>query len=425
MNVKDKIYLLYFETVTGSISPEDQLFVQQELEENAAFREIWLRLEKKGDDLKINDFAGGIDENAQLIDLKERLNIKHQDHKDFTVNKSSEYLTPSTGTLKENLISANETGGYANDVKAAFPRSKQKRFIWRWAAAVFILVCLSGVGYWLMGDVRITRVEEIASIVSKDKKKVELLLASGKKVAIAAGQVSRTIQINGGAVALNMDSLTFDAGDTAQNLLTVPDGRFYHITLGDGTKVTLNSSTSLRFPFRFKGTTREVYVDGEAYFSVSKDPSRPFIVHTPLTSIRVLGTKFNVNTYQKGSVKTALLEGSVSTEANNLTKPPVLLRPGNEASFEIQNGFKTHPFDKDDVLSWLDGIYYFHNITIEQLAKVISRNFGVLVKIENPSLGGRSVTGVMDRNNLPELLSDLSMTAGVRYYYKNDQLYLQ
>lgn len=423
MKVKDKIYLLYFETITGSISPEDQSFVQQELEDNAAFREIWLTLEKEGRNLKIDRFSELLDENEALGDVKRKLNQQNQDQSDIGNENdvADKEVTPHTSILKESPTGINEN-------KPATPgrvSSKTTRLMWRWAAAIFVLVCLSGIGYWVTRNRRITNIEKIASIVRKDQKEIELQLASGKKVAIAAQQTSRTIQVKGGAIALNTDSLTFNAADTAQNLLTVPDGRFYRITLGDGTKVTLNSSTSLRFPFHFTGTTREVFVDGEAYFSVTKDPAHPFIVHTPLTSIRVLGTKFNVNTYQKGAVKAALVEGSISTKDNGSARKPILLLPGNEASFEVKNGFKTHAFDRDDVLSWLDGVYYFHNMTIDQLAKVISRNFGVPVTVADAKTGARSVTGVMNRSNLPELLSDLSVTAGVRPYYKDDHLYLQ
>lgn len=423
MKVKDKIYLLYFETITGSISPEDQSFVQQELEDNAAFREIWLTLEKEGRHLEIDRFSELLDENEALRDVKRRLNWQNQDQRDSENenNAADKEFTPRTGILNESPIGFNENEPAA-PVRIS---SGMARRMWRWAAAIFVLVCLSAVGYWVIQGRKVTDIEKIASIVRQDKKEVELQLASGKKVAIAAQQTSRTIQVKGGAIALNTDSLTFNAADTAQNLLIVPDGRFYRITLGDGTKIILNSSTSLRFPFRFTGATRDVYVDGEAYFSVTKDPDHPFIVHTPLTSIRVLGTKFNVNTYQKGVVKAALVEGSISTKDNSSTRKPVLLLPGNEASFEAQNGFKTHAFDRDDVLSWLDGVYYFHNMTIDQLAKVISRNFGVPVTVADAKTGARSVTGVMKRSNLPELLSDLSVIAGVRSYYKDDHLYLQ
>ncbi|UAY56943.1 FecR family protein [Arachidicoccus terrestris] len=418
---------MYFETITGIISPEDQSFVQQELEDNAAFRQIWLTLEKEGQNLKVEEFSKLIDENEALQEVKTRLNQRQQDQRDAgNVNNLSDDPFATAGNLKERAIDTNENKDSANkpDALGKTP-SRMIRHMWRWAAAVFVLACLSGLGYWITRSEKITNIEKIASIVRQDKKEIELQLASGKKVAIAAQQPGRTIQIKGGAIALNTDSLTFNAADTAQNLLTVPGGRFYRITLGDGTKITLNSSTSLRFPFHFTGATREVYVDGEAYFSVTKDPAHPFIVHTPLTSIRVLGTKFNVNTYQKGAVKAALVEGSISTKDNSSARKPILLRPGNEASFEVKNGFKTHAFDKDDVLSWLDGVYYFHNMTIDQLAKVISRNFGVPVTVADAKTGARSVTGVMNRSNLPELLSDLSVTAGVRPYYKDDHLYLQ
>ncbi|MGY0036742.1 FecR family protein [Pedobacter sp. NJ-S-72] len=102
--------------------------------------------------------------------------------------------------------------------------------------------------------------------------------------------------------------------------LVVPVKLDYQITLSDGTRVWLNSASSLHFPFSFSGATREVYLTGEAFFKVAKNPDQPFIVHTNQTDVKVLGTEFNVNSYNSNITMTSLVEGSVKTSGHDKKK---------------------------------------------------------------------------------------------------------
>ena len=97
------------------------------------------------------------------------------------------------------------------------------------------------------------------------------------------------------------------------NELTIPNGKRFYLVLSDGTKVTLNAGTSLRFPVKFlKGQSRKVFLKGEAYFDVAKDKSHPFIVNVNEVNVEVLGTEFNISCYpEDANVSTVLIEGSV------------------------------------------------------------------------------------------------------------------
>ena len=183
----------------------------------------------------------------------------------------------------------------------------------------------------------------------------------------------------------------------------------------------MNAATRLRFPFHFYGKQREVYIEGEAYFKVAKDASHPFIVHTPLTQVQVLGTSFNINTYAAGNVKTALVEGKVLTKSSD--GKSMELTPGYAANYETAEGFVSGVFDEDDVLSWINGVYYFHNIPVAELAVLASRCYGIKIVLNKNDFTGRSVTGLLDKNKLVDFLSDLKTTARIDYYYSGNELH--
>lgn len=159
------------------------------------------------------------------------------------------------------------------------------------------------------------------------------------------------------------------------NTLTVPPMQDYHIELADGTEVHLNASSTLRFPFIFPGKTREVYLEGEAYFTVAHNPERPFIVHTGITSVIALGTAFNVNSYDNNTVTTSLVQGTVVTDVGDSLD--VTLKPGFEAIYHPGERFMVKRFDETVTLGWREGVYRFRNRPIEELRPVLLRWFGL------------------------------------------------
>jgi ferric-dicitrate binding protein FerR (iron transport regulator) len=204
----------------------------------------------------------------------------------------------------------------------------------------------------------------------------------------------------------------------ALNTLVVPATASYKLTLSDGTEVSLNSMSQLEFPFTFSGDKREVWLNGEAYFKVAKDDRHPFIVHTPLTEIRVLGTEFNVNSYDSFQVKTALVEGAVSTRAAG--GKSIFLKPGYKAVFSSGRGFNVSTFDRSNTLSWMQGVYYFQNASLKNIATVIHRWYGDTVIFDDPKSSSSRFTGAMLKNKpLKEFLENLALTSNIRYYDKD------
>lgn len=254
---------------------------------------------------------------------------------------------------------------------------------------------------------------------------LRLQLADGKTIDLPYNQDHQ--QISAGSIHLNAGPrhLAYTAnGGTGQglNTLTVPPKMDYKLTLEDGTQVWLNATSSLRFPFNFNGDKREVYLEGEAYFNVAKKEAQPFIVHTTLSDIEVLGTTFNVSAYTGSSASMALVSGAIAASKGN---ERVVLRPGQQAAI-TPKGYHVSEFDEDEVLAWMNGQYLFHNTSLKDIAAVIERWYGVKVAFDNPEIATRKFTGgLRKQSELSSFLETLKLISDIEYYYEGNILHLK
>lgn len=248
-----------------------------------------------------------------------------------------------------------------------------------------------------------------------------LQMANGQTVNLSDTTQSSLLNIGPAQMRVSPKSLQYEATNadapTAMNLLQVPAGKDYKLTLPDSTEIWLNAMSEIRFPVSFNGRTREVFVNGEAYFSVHKDINHPFIVHTGQFSVNVLGTAFNINTYNSNNTRLSLSSGKVSLKSKTGNQS-VQLSPGYEATYNSQqgNGFRVDEFNARNTLAWLEGKYYFRNTTLKEIAIVIKRLFDVTVQFNTPGAEGITVSGVLTKKDgLPEFMDNLSKTAEIKY----------
>jgi transmembrane sensor len=206
--------------------------------------------------------------------------------------------------------------------------------------------------------------------------------------------------------------------------LVVPPTLTYQIILSDGTKVWLNSASSLRFSFSFLRQTRDVYLTGEAFFKVAKNPAKPFIVHTGQTQVKVLGTEFNINSYRADKTVTSLVEGSVSTTAENNQK--LLLHPGYQAVYQTGSGFSRQTFNPATELSWMKDVYYFHNTRLGEISDVLSRWFDVKVVFDDAAKAGETFSGAIDKKQPVEIfIRNIKASAQVKADFKDGVLHIK
>lgn len=162
------------------------------------------------------------------------------------------------------------------------------------------------------------------------------------------------------------------------NSLVIPKGGIFQTILSDGTKVWLNSASSLKYPVAFAGKERRVVLSGEAYFEVAKNKNMPFKVSVNGVDVQVLGTHFNVLGYaDETEIKTTLLEGSVKLQS---AKGQALLVPGEQGVFSHQRAdFAVNRVNTEDAVSWKEGFFVFDNESIQSIMPKIARWYNVEV----------------------------------------------
>lgn len=213
-----------------------------------------------------------------------------------------------------------------------------------------------------------------------------------------------------------------------QNLET-GKGEKARITFSDGSKVILNSGSSLRFPEKFHGLKREVYLDGEAYFEVTHDTDQPFIVYNQNTEIEVLGTEFNVQGWSSDeSVEVAVRDGKVSvgltnSEVDEEESEHVILTKG--LFTKVINGQEISPVREVNIsnyLMWTDGGLYFYNTPFRKVIRDLERRFDVEISGADDKLLDVPYTGSFVYAELDEVLDVISASMGIVFQREGDKI---
>jgi len=209
------------------------------------------------------------------------------------------------------------------------------------------------------------------------------------------------------------------------------------LVLADGTKVWLNAGSRLVYPAVFAGKTREVQLEGEAFFDVAQQVHQPFFVHTGKITVRVLGTTFDVKAYRDDAqVSATLISGKIQVIMNEDPEKKILLSPhekltvvsehiekGKEvvAENELRYQVQFLPQTAHEAIpetAWVDNKLVFNNESFEEVARQLERRYAVHVEFDNEALRHQHVSGVFEKENLPQALEILRMTT--KFNYKMD-----
>lgn len=294
------------------------------------------------------------------------------------------------------------------------PTAKRRFPFGKAVAAAAVLAGIWAGGYYLF--LQPGGQQQPVQVAGTHSRNLQLQLANGRVINLSATR--NTIDLGDAQLYNNDNTLSYTAANTLTsdwNTLTVPDGKSYAVKLSDGTEVWLNAATSLQFPFNFNGNTREIRLNGEAYVKVASLANKPFTVHTPHSTIEVLGTEFNVNTYDPGIDRLSLISGAVRIKAGNHA---IAVKPGMEAVYSGQKGLFAQPFDRTEVLSWRKGIHYFTNATLQDIHTVLPRWYGIEVVMDHPAITGIRFTGVLNRQKPVQFfLENLKSSTNINYYF--------
>lgn len=249
-------------------------------------------------------------------------------------------------------------------------------------AASFVLVLIFS---WIVGSNQKSK-DAVVYFEAIDESVNEITLQTTEGVYVLKQLEQEVLDCSGG-VLVKVDSMRLEYADAIgqvdMHILATPRGKTFELVLSDGTKVWLNADSRLEYPSRFVDDMRVVKLDGEAYFQVTENKESPFVVETNGIKTVVLGTEFNVRTYQKEYSHVTLIKGSVKV-CNSEGKNSTLLVPGENAKLLEDGSFSKQQVDVDTYIYWKEGYFYFDNVRFADIMQEIGRWYNVNVVFENP-----------------------------------------
>ncbi len=306
----------------------------------------------------------------------------------------------------------------------AKPKKRFQLSFIKYAAAVLILIGAGSFFYFFSTDNSKSDLAVDTNILTKtiigNENDALLVLSNGETINISSKESTVDYSNDGSKVKVN-DSKTVGQGISAGgvNKMIVPYGKRSTLTLSDGTKVWLNSGSTLIFPPAFSGDLREVRLIGEGFFDVTHNKLKPFYVNTDAFKIKVYGTRFDIQSYTQDNVSSIILvEGSVSMKSNNSTSDKeVFLTPNQRATLvdgankieigEIENA--------DEYTSWTEGYLSFSDENISHLLKQVSRYYNVDINIAITKNIDK-VSGKLDlKDDIEKVLDGIAFISNTKY----------
>lgn len=283
---------------------------------------------------------------------------------------------------------------------------------WRSVAAAILLMVLGAESYFIFQDIKqeetslVLPGESLAYLQIDDQEKIDL---SVQDTLIHFQQVEA--QVDSGQLVYS--NTKTDQLRVETHTINVPSKGEYFVQLSDGTKVWMNSESTLKFKSKFTGKQRVVDLEGEAYFEVAKNPDKPFIVRTPNTFVKVLGTKFNVKAYaNEDYTYTTLNEGKVKLI---MDKKQQVLSPNEQVVFNKRtNEYETKVVDASIYSAWTNGRLVFKDERLEDILNSLSRWYGLSVFYKNTSQKEERFSISVNRyHEIQPLLNHIELTEGI------------
>jgi transmembrane sensor len=318
-------------------------------------------------------------------------------------------------------------------VQAKIDTTKQKPVVrmlpgWKWtgiAAAACVLIIA---GIWLLQPAAKSPVKPVVQtnsgvpdLLPGKKNKAVLILADNKQIVLdSTGAGMLSVQGNTGVRKNGNGQIIYESGnglntpnETVYNILEVPNGGEYELVLSDGSKVWLNSASRIKFPVNFSGDTRDVELSGEAYFEIAKDKARPFKVHFKTSTVEVLGTHFNVNSYDNEPAQAVtLLEGSVKVAS---LQEAIKIKPGQQAVLGKENKMKIKQVDVEEAIAWKNGYFIFVDEDIKSIMRKLARWYDFMPEYQG-NISEEQFGGMISKfRNISDVLKMFESTGTIHF----------
>ena len=291
-------------------------------------------------------------------------------------------------------------------------------------AAVFLVLLAVGYYGFLHFSAQTSSETKISKVIDFEPgyNKATLVLEDGTEVSLEKNEFVKEQSLT--KVKNEDNTLVYHSNrdhqttkSVGQNILYVPVGGIYKLVLPDGSKVWLNSSSSLKYPTSFEGDQRIVELSGEAYFEVAKDAKSAFIVKTKIRDISVLGTSFNVSAYNDDVLFAATLaEGKIKLVQDNIED--VFLKPGEQAIVDKISMDRTSVKEVDPEVysAWKNGTFFFENERLDNILRKVGRWYNFKTDFTQDKIGEITFTGLASKEiSAKRLLDRISKSSNITY----------
>lgn len=314
--------------------------------------------------------------------------------------KHFEYLREVWNVIGGPIISEEQEVQAWTDFKAYMYRSRMKQIIYkcsRYAAVIIVLLAFPLFFWWIGSDENEDYTRQELPITPGRFQAI--LTVSGGEIIELQQEKTKHIEVGKHGKATNgKEGLVYEkqtvSSQVEYNQVHTPLGGEYAVVLSDGTKVYMNSGSTLKFPVVFNDTTREVYLSGEAYFEVQEDSTKVFLVKTDAMEVKVYGTKFNINTFE--STKTVLFSGRVGVKGND--NKEYILEPSQLIEYDkIGNFVQLCEVDTRVYLAWKEGYFFFDNENLAHVFATLGRWYNVEFKYNKVDVRNMHFTGYIKK----------------------------
>ena len=265
-------------------------------------------------------------------------------------------------------------------------RTRQRILKWGLSTAALLMLTLMGYIYSTYIDINHPIIAFTADLTQQE---IILQNEDGKTIVLTENELlipSTTSLPNSSKISNSDNSSNKKLEQTASlaplQVLSIPRGENFKLTLSDGSEVWLNANSKFSYPVVFNGAERIVMLEGEAYFKVAPNKNLPFIVVSPNMTTQVLGTEFNVKDYSSEDASIVLISGGVEVTINT-RKESILLSPGEELSFLANGEIELNEVDTESFVNWKDGYFYYDDLSLLLIMQDIGRWYNVNIEFHN------------------------------------------
>lgn len=342
-----------------------------------------------------------------MAERNDKTRLVSQDRLDKAIELLNDLEQIDTSNLEQRLEST----------IARKKRRKRISILSRYIAAVAGLLLIGGILLNIdrpSGQAAMSRINDDVVLFISDGSNVTMSRLAGDTLVAERDDVTVRLE-SGKLIYAGNDGASHDENGVFYSKLVVPCGKRFDIVLSDGTHVWLNSGSNLNFPSVFTGDERKVTLTGEAYFEVSPDAGKPFVVETQTQILTVLGTEFNVYAYPAdAAVHTTLIEGSVSLKSLE-TNAEIMLTPNHQA---ILNGgnFTLNAVNSREFIEWRNGLFVFEGNTMEQIMQKLARWYDIDYSFRDAAAASLVAKGCIPiQDDITTILDILQKTGPLKF----------